>query len=72
MDYHVIMIEYGRPTHHWFFTEVDDAIIQLERLNHAFEECDEVYATLVKSRPSDRYLTPDQLLQLMIVPPRTV
>lgn len=69
MDYHVILIECGRPTHHWLYHDVHTAIMQVERLNNAFQECNEVYATFIKAGFPDRGKMPDQLIQEMIVPP---
>lgn len=69
MDYHVILIESGRPTHHWFYHDATLAICQLERLMLAYEEVNEVSATIVKAGLPERDLTCTELLQGQIVRP---
>lgn len=54
MEYHVILIEYGKPTHHWVYPYAEDALAQLGKLLIAFQEVNEVSATLIKAEQNDR------------------
>lgn len=49
MDYHVIVIEKGKPTHHWCYGELELAIKQLSSLLTVFNDVPQISATIVKS-----------------------
>lgn len=69
MDYHVILIEYGKPTHHWFYIDHLQALAQLRHLTEAYLEVNDVSATIVKAGHSDRDLSVYELLQRLIISP---
>lgn len=69
MDYHVILIEYGKPTHHWFYHNLESALQQLEMLLKVYVEVNEVSATIVKAGLPERDFTCSELILNQIVRP---
>lgn len=69
MDYHVILIEYGKPTHRWFYHNLESALQQLEMLLKVYVEVNEVSATIVKAGLPERDLTCSELILNQIVRP---
>lgn len=69
MDYHVILIEYGKPTHRWFYHDLVSALQQLERLLQAYVEVNDVSATIIKAGKYERDSTCSELILNQIVRP---
>lgn len=69
MDYHVILIEYGKPTHRWFYHDLTSAIAQLEHLLLAYIEVNEVTATIIKAGQYERNSTCSELILNQIIRP---
>lgn len=69
MEYHVILIEYGRATHRWRYTCLESAVKQLDRLLVAFEEVNEICPTIVKVAVSDSNRPADWLIENQLLHP---
>lgn len=69
MDYHVILIEYGKPTHRWVYQDLNFAVKQLHMLLQVFSEVNEITATLIKAGVPEREWTCSQLIQNQIIRP---
>lgn len=69
MEYHVILIEYGHATHHWRYNCIECAVQQLNRLLVAYEEVNEVCATIVKAGASDSTQSTEWLIENQLAHP---